>query len=224
MDLVITSNCQAQEKGLQQLNTIIIDMAQYFDNIELQISACKAIHVIAQHHGNADNHIGAEGSCEAVISAILKYSTNASIAKWGWLAVSALIQCKPVHHFVNDNNITRLCDAGVCSMLKPALNSYSNDSNITLQILQTVNSMACSDSGIRDTLIAVGACEAICTLSGLGQNNLAYAQAYCEAVYGLALDSTDGKHKSVNAGVIEALTDILHWHKTSADVITVVCR
>jgi hypothetical protein len=204
-------------QGLQHLNTIIIDMAQYFNNSELQMSACKAIYIIAQHHGNADNHIGAEGSCEAVIAAILKYPADTDIAKWGWYAVSALAQCKPVHNFVNDNNITRLCDAGVCSMIVRVMNKYSNDSNIALQILQTVSSVVWSDSGIRDTLIALGVCDAM-------QNNLAYAQAYCEAVYSLALDSIDGKQKLVDAGAMDALTDILHWHEMSAHVITVACR
>eukprot|EP00953_Heterococcus_sp_UTEX-ZZ885_P036668 18872-Heterococcus_DN1.PRE.1 len=194
MKLAIASNSQAQEEGLQQLNTIIIDMAQYFNNSELQMSACKAIHMIAQHHGNADNHIGAEGSCEAVIATILKYPTNTDIAKWGWYAVSALIQCKPVHNLVNDNNITRLCDA------------------------------ACSDSGIRDTLITGGACEDTSISYRQRNGDTACAHAYCEAVYRLALDSIDGKQKLVDAGTIEALTHILHRHKTSADVITVACK
>jgi hypothetical protein len=222
--LICLSALETLLQGLQQLNTIIIDMAQYFDDSELQISACKAIHMIAQQHGNADNHIGAEGLCEAVIAAILKYPTDTDIAKWGWHAVSALSQCKPVHNFVNDNNVTRLYDVGVCNMIISAPNQYSNDSNMAPQILQTVNSLACSDSGIRYTLNAFGACDVICISSELRQNNISCAQAYCEAVYSLALDSFNGTRKLVNAGAIDALTDILHWHKTSADVITVACK
>jgi hypothetical protein len=56
-------------------------MAVCFDYCDLQKSACKAIHMIAQKYSDAGVYLGAEGACEAVIAAILKYSISTSIAK-----------------------------------------------------------------------------------------------------------------------------------------------
>jgi hypothetical protein len=207
-----------------ECSAILDIMQKYHDDAEVQQLACAAIHMIAQKDPQAGDNLGREGACKAVIAAILKHTTSRDLVTWGLSAVLSLAKCKPVHIYsVGDVNITRPRDDGVCSMIVLALTKYSNDGNIAPQILQIVNSLACSDSGIRDTLIAGGACEAICISSESRQSNLAYAQAYCEAVYSLALDSVDGKQTLFDAGAIEALEDILHWHK-SADVITGACK
>eukprot|EP00953_Heterococcus_sp_UTEX-ZZ885_P011409 6601-Heterococcus_DN1.PRE.4 len=117
MKLMKLAYTQAQKQGqqaltcqrLQQLNAIIIDMATYFNDSEIQTLACKAIHVIAQKNPQAGDYLGREGACEAVIAVIMKHDTVELVARCGWCAVLALTCCKAADILaVGDDNIKRL--------------------------------------------------------------------------------------------------------------------
>jgi hypothetical protein len=142
---------------LQQFNTIIIDMAQFLDSSELQKSACKAVHMIANKCSHAGDYLGAEGTCEAVIAALFKHPTNTSVAKWGLSAVTALVQCKPVHiHAIDDDNSARLHDAGVCNTIATIMQKSGSNREVLIHAYKAMSELFNVSSATATRLLQAG--------------------------------------------------------------------
>jgi hypothetical protein len=127
---------------VQKLKTIIIDMAEYFNDSEIQKSACKAIHMLAQKDTQAGDYLGREGVCEAIIAAMMKHSTDKDVICWGLLAVSSLPWCKQAHTpTVGADNSTRLHHAGVCQMIATAMQNHSGNTAVLIAACTAVQAL-----------------------------------------------------------------------------------
>jgi hypothetical protein len=211
---------------LQQLNSIIIDMAQYFNDSEIQMLACKAIQMIAQRDPTAGDYLGREGVCEAIIAATRKHHADKVVIKCGWCAVSSLSTCAPADILAvgGDNNKTRFCETGVSTVMVCALKEYSDLEDIESPIVQTAIQLADVES-TRDALIQAGLCEAIIRYGASSrQHNLESAQAFCTLIQILAVNSSAAKQKLIDAGIFQSLADILQWRNRWPSLIIDICR
>jgi hypothetical protein len=210
---------------LQQLNSLIINMATHFNDSEIQKLACKAIHMIAQKDPQAGDYLGREGACEAVIAATMKHGTVVLVARWGWCAVSALTLCKAADILaVGDDNITRLYEAGVCNRMVFAYKRYGHFYDIAPPIVQTAVRLV-SMASSRDALIQAGLCEAILSYGASSrQYNVNFVQAVCTLAKVLAATSSTAKQMLIDAGILQDLVDMLQWWKRWPTLIRDICN
>jgi hypothetical protein len=205
--------------------TIIHDMAIYFDNCEVQKLACKAVHNIAKVDTAAGDYLGTEGACEAIVTAMMKYTdTNEEIVQYCWDAVYVLAQCESVHGGVLHDNTSRLCEAGVLELVVSTLQKYASSAHISTAVMRAaIHLMEVSDANTTAVMSNAGIYEAIFLLLKHAHDR-ELVIVFLKKLQITVNNSSDNIQKLIDGGACEVLKFMLTSRSGNADISVLACQ
>jgi hypothetical protein len=208
---------------VQGLDTIVIDMAEYFNNSKVQKAACKAIHMIAQKDEYAGDYLGREGACEAIIAAILKHCMDSEVVYWGLLAVSALALCDFLGAIGAHKNVIMLSDAGACGMIATVMQRHSGDTAVLTSACTAV-SKCTSHSAQAVKLVEASVHISVINAITQHMDNAELVKYGCAALADMTRCNTEMRIALGNGGICEVLPKVLIQHIDNSEIVHFACN